>query len=323
MTDTAVPAETKQRDPVIPAEIFLPFALVTTLFALWGFANDVTNPLVKAFQEIFLISTQQSSLVQTAFYGGYATMALPAAIFIRRFSYKAGILVGLGLYATGALLFIPASAMMQFWLFLLALYILTFGLAFLETTANPYVLAMGPASTATRRLNFAQAFNPIGSLIGMVVASQIVLASLGVKEFRAEHAPEIRRQHKAQYGVEISPSTAASRPPTKTASTNWKTSWPRRKTNWPASTGGLTSTGRCFPVTRPAWNRSMICACRSPERISPCCLAALTGRSERRWKSTPKARPVLTSRTPPASRSTRITRRCRRMTCRWSVCRTS
>ena len=111
-------------------------------------------------------------------------MALPAAIFIRRFSYKAGILVGLALYATGALLFIPASITMYFWLFLVALYVLTFGLAFLETTANPYVLAMGPESTATRRLNFAQAFNPIGSLIGMVVASQVVLASLGVQEFR-------------------------------------------------------------------------------------------------------------------------------------------
>jgi len=171
---------------VVPAAVFLPFALVTTLFALWGFANDVTNPLVRAFKEIFLISNAQSSLVQTAFYGGYATMALPAAIFIRRFSYKAGILLGLALYAAGALLFIPASMLMQFWIFLAALYVLTFGLAFLETTANPYILAMGPPSTATRRLNFAQAFNPIGSLIGMFVASNLVLASLQVTEFREQ-----------------------------------------------------------------------------------------------------------------------------------------
>ncbi len=177
-------AAAAKHDPVVPAAILLPFCLVTTLFALWGFANDVTNPLVRAFKEIFLISNAQSSLVQTAFYGGYATMALPAAIFIRRFSYKSGILVGLGLYAFGALLFIPASIMMEFSLFLVALYILTFGLAFLETTANPYILAMGPASTATRRLNLAQAFNPIGSLIGMVVASNLVLASLNVTEFR-------------------------------------------------------------------------------------------------------------------------------------------
>jgi FHS family L-fucose permease-like MFS transporter len=184
MTDAPVSAEKKSFDPVIPAAVFLPFCLVTTLFALWGFANDVTNPLVRAFKEIFLISNKQSSLVQTAFYGGYATMALPAAIFIRRFSYKAGILVGLALYACGALLFIPASILMDFWLFLIALYVLTFGLAFLETTANPYILAMGPESTATRRLNFAQAFNPIGSLIGMLVASNLVLASLNVTEFR-------------------------------------------------------------------------------------------------------------------------------------------
>ena len=127
---------------LLPAGMILPFVLVTSLFALWGFANDITNPLVRAFKEIFLISNRESSLVQTAFYGGYATMALPAAIFIRRFSYKSGILVGLTLYATGALLFIPASISMQFWVFLLALYILTFGLAFLETTANPYILAM-------------------------------------------------------------------------------------------------------------------------------------------------------------------------------------
>jgi MFS transporter, FHS family, L-fucose permease len=186
MPDTNKAAAAEAHAPVVPAGILLPFCLVTTLFALWGFANDVTNPLVRAFKEIFLISNVQSSLVQTAFYGGYATMALPAAIFIRRFSYKSGILVGLGLYACGALLFIPASILMEFSLFLVALYVLTFGLAFLETTANPYILAMGPASTATRRLNFAQAFNPIGSLIGMIVASNLVLASLNVTEFREQ-----------------------------------------------------------------------------------------------------------------------------------------
>jgi MFS transporter, FHS family, L-fucose permease len=172
--------------PVVPREFLLPFALVTSLFALWGFANDVTNPLVKAFQEIFLISTKQSSLVQTAFYGGYATMAIPAALVIRKVSFKAGIIVGLALYATGALLFIPASVNMEFRLFLVALYILTFGLAFLETSANPYILSMGPESTATRRLNLAQAFNPLGSITGMFVASTLVLPSLGVSTFRAD-----------------------------------------------------------------------------------------------------------------------------------------
>ena len=162
--------------PVVPGQYLVPFILVTSLFALWGFANDVTNPLVKAFKDVFVISNAQSSLVQTAFYGGYATMALPAALFIRRFSYKAGIIVGLALYALGALLCLPAAAAMSFNLFLVSLYVLTFGLAFLETTANPYILSMGPPETATRRLNFAQAFNPIGSLAGMTVASLIILS---------------------------------------------------------------------------------------------------------------------------------------------------
>lgn len=142
--------------PVLLARnVVLPFALVTSLFALWGFANDVTNPLVKAFKDLFVISNTQSSLVQTAFYGGYATMALPAALFIRRFSYKAGIIIGLLLYATGALISLPAAANSSFNLFLVSLYVLTFGLAFLETTANPFILSMGHPATATRRLNLA------------------------------------------------------------------------------------------------------------------------------------------------------------------------
>jgi len=155
---------------VIPSKFIVPFIMVTTLFALWGFANDITNPLVKAFREIFQISNAQSSLVQFAFYGGYATMAIPAAIFIRKYSYKSGIVTGLALYAVGAMMTIPASFLESFNLFLLGFYVLTFGLAFLETTANPYILSMGPEETATRRLNLAQAFNPMGSLTGMFVA---------------------------------------------------------------------------------------------------------------------------------------------------------
>jgi len=173
--------------PILLARnVVFPFALVTTLFALWGFANDVTNPLVKAFKDLFVISNTQSSLVQTAFYGGYATMALPAALFIRRFSYKAGIIIGLLLYATGALISLPAAANSSFNLFLVSLYVLTFGLAFLETTANPFILSMGHPATATRRLNLAQAFNPIGSLTGMTVASLVILANLQVESFRTD-----------------------------------------------------------------------------------------------------------------------------------------
>ncbi len=164
--------------PVIARNILLPFALVTTLFALWGFANDITNPMVAAFKNILLISNFESSLVQFAFYGGYCVMAIPAALFIKRFSYKAGILMGLALYATGCLLFIPSGWMMAFWAFLLSYFIMTCGLSFLETSANPYILSMGSEETSTRRLNFAQAFNPMGSLTGMLIAKTFILEKL-------------------------------------------------------------------------------------------------------------------------------------------------
>ena len=154
------------------------FIIVTTLFALWGFANDITNPMVAAFQTVMELSVAKASMIQFAFYGGYATMAIPAALFIRRYSYKSGILLGLGLYATGAFLFIPAAEFQNFTFFCFSLYILTFGLAFLETTANPFILSLGSKETSTRRLNLAQAFNPVGSLSGMAVASLIVLPAL-------------------------------------------------------------------------------------------------------------------------------------------------
>ena len=154
------------------------FVIVTTLFALWGFANDITNPMVAAFQTVMELSVAKASMIQFAFYGGYATMAIPAALFIRRYNYKSGILLGLGLYATGAFLFIPAAEYQNFTFFCFSLYILTFGLAFLETTANPFILSLGSKETSTRRLNLAQAFNPVGSLSGMAVASLIVLPAL-------------------------------------------------------------------------------------------------------------------------------------------------
>ncbi|MBQ6287147.1 MAG: L-fucose:H+ symporter permease [Bacteroidales bacterium] len=154
------------------------FILITSLFALWGFANDITNPMVAAFQTVMELSAAKASLVQFAFYGGYATMAIPAALFIRRHSYKSGILLGLALYATGAFLFIPAAEFQQFSYFCVSLYVLTFGLAFLETTANPFILSLGKKDNATRRLNLSQSFNPMGSILGMSVASFIVLPQL-------------------------------------------------------------------------------------------------------------------------------------------------
>ena len=167
---------------VVPKKLILPFILITFLFALWGFANDITNPMVAAFKRVLELNNFQASLVQLAFYGGYFTMALPAALFIKKYSYKKGIIIGLLLYAVGSLFFYPAAYNESFGFFLLALYILTFGLAFLETTANPYILSMGPEATATQRLNLAQAFNPMGALAGLFIAKRYILERLQSNE---------------------------------------------------------------------------------------------------------------------------------------------
>ncbi len=172
----------KTKFKILERQYLVPFILITSCFALWGFANDITNPMVKAFSKIFLMSTTQGSLVQVAFYGGYFAMAFPAAMFIRKYTYKSGILVGLGLYATGALLFIPASAIGLYAPFLIAYFILTCGLSFLETSANPYILSMGAEETSTQRLNFAQSFNPIGSITGMYIAKTFIQARLNAMD---------------------------------------------------------------------------------------------------------------------------------------------
>lgn len=156
----------------------IPFVLITSLFALWGFANAVTDPMVQAFKKVLELTNSQAAWVQMAFYGGYFSMALPAALLVRKYTYKTGVIIGLVLYAIGALLFYPAAEMEAFWFFCLGLYILTFGLAFLETTANPYIMGMGTKDTAIRRLNLAQAFNPVGLLLGLVVAKYYVLVNL-------------------------------------------------------------------------------------------------------------------------------------------------
>ncbi len=158
------------------------FVLITSCFALWGFANDITNPMVKAFSKIFRMSVTDGTLIQVAFYGGYFAMAFPAAMFIRKYSYKAGVLLGLGLYGLGAFLFYPAMLTGMYFPFLIAYFILTCGLSFLETSCNPYILTMGPESSATRRLNMAQCFNPMGSLLGMYVAMNFIQNSLDPME---------------------------------------------------------------------------------------------------------------------------------------------
>ena len=176
----------KNKVAVVPKELVIPFVLITSLFALWGFANDITNPMVSAFKKILELNNTQASLVQAAFYVWYFTMSLPAAYVVKKYSYKIGILVGLGLYAIGALLFFPAAALENYAFFLAALYILTFGLAFLETTANPFILSMGDEATATQRLNLAQAFNPLGALMGLLVAQTFILGSLKSDDLDAQ-----------------------------------------------------------------------------------------------------------------------------------------
>ncbi|MFI3322432.1 MAG: L-fucose:H+ symporter permease [Rikenellaceae bacterium] len=177
--------ETLQQPKLIEKGVLIPFILVTVLFFAWGFANDITNPMVKAFSKIFRMSVTDGALVQLAFYGGYFAMAFPAALFIRKYSYKTGILVGLSLYALGALLFIPSASIGEYYPFLAAYFILTCGLSFLETSANPYIMSMGDEKTATRRLNLAQAFNPIGSLLGMFCAKEFILAKLNPMDTNA------------------------------------------------------------------------------------------------------------------------------------------
>ncbi|QZT36669.1 L-fucose:H+ symporter permease [Halosquirtibacter xylanolyticus] len=176
------------KDQVVPRSMLLPFILITCCFALWGFANDITNPMVEAFSRIFNMGASGGTWVQVVFYGGYGAMAFPAALFIRKYTYKAGILVGLGLYALGCLLFLPASSLGMYAPFLIAYFIMTCGLSFLETSANPYILSMGPDSTATRRLNLAQAFNPIGSLTGMFIATTVIQAKLDPRGAAAREA---------------------------------------------------------------------------------------------------------------------------------------
>ena len=161
---------------VIAKPYLIPFVLVGLLFPLWGFANDITNPMVAAFKNILLVSNFESALVQCAFYGGYCFMAIPAAIFIWRFNYKQAILMGLALYSIGCLMFIPSGKMMVFEAFLFSYFVMTCGLSFLETSANPYILSMGNEATSTQRLNLAQAFNPLGSLMGMFIAKEFILA---------------------------------------------------------------------------------------------------------------------------------------------------
>lgn len=176
-----------QQSPTVKAELiskrnFWPFLLLTSLFMLWGVAHNMTDTLLAAFKRIMSMTDFQTSWIQLAFYGSYFCLALPAAVFIRKYTYKSGILLGLGLFAIGSLLFYPAGMMMSYGFFLLALYVLAGGLSILETAANPYILVIGPPETATQRLNLAQSFNPIGSVLGVFLSKVFILSQLNTAE---------------------------------------------------------------------------------------------------------------------------------------------
>ncbi len=165
--------------PLIPKNIIWPFILLTSLFAWWGLANNMTDTLLAAFKRIMSMSDSTTATIQVVCYlFGYGCLAIPAAIYIKRFSYKSGVLLGLGMYSVGAILFFPAAQLANFYCYLGAIWILFSGLSILETAANPYIISMGPEETATRRLNFAQSFNPMGSILGVIISQNFILSRL-------------------------------------------------------------------------------------------------------------------------------------------------
>ena len=173
---------------VIERKYLLPFVLVTSLFALWGLANNMTDTLLAAFRKIMQMSDTQTSFIQMAFYGAYFCLALPAALFIRKHNYKSGVILGLCMYAAGAILFLPAAWAESYAFYLIAIYIMASGCSVLETTANPYIMAMGSPETATRRLNIAQSFNPIGSIAGILISKFFILQDISLYSVSGTYA---------------------------------------------------------------------------------------------------------------------------------------
>jgi MFS transporter, FHS family, L-fucose permease len=184
--------------PLVYQNMIVLFAVVICCFTAWGIAADMTAPMVAAFKRIFTMSTFQASLVQFAYYGAYFALALPAAFINQRFGYKIGLLTGLGLASLGALSFYPASKIMTYSVFLVALFALAAGLSILETSANPFVISMGPEANSTQRLNLAQAFNPLGTNIGVLLATVLVLPKLNSPIDRASVTPEQLRAIQAE-----------------------------------------------------------------------------------------------------------------------------
>ena len=173
---------------VVEKKYLFPFILITTLFALWGLAGNMTDTLLAAFRKVMQMSDTQTTFIQMAFYGAYFFIALPAALFIRKHSYKSGVILGLILYALGAILFLPAAWAASYAFYLFAIYVMATGCSVLETTSNPFILAMGPPETATRRLNIAQAFNPIGCIVGIMISKFFILQDISLYSISSTYA---------------------------------------------------------------------------------------------------------------------------------------
>lgn len=210
-SEAAVPAGARpEKTRLVYPKLGIPFVLLLLCFAAWGAAANLTDVLVGVFRTIFDMSNFQSALVQFAYYGAYFSLAIPAALINRRYSYKVGVLTELGLAAVGGLLFIPASQLLVYGFFLLALFVLAAGLSILEASANPFVIAMGPEHSATQRLNLAQAFNPVGANVGVMLGAVLILPQITSEAPQTIMSPaELRESREAR-----STSPRPSGPPT-------------------------------------------------------------------------------------------------------------
>ncbi len=164
--------------PLVPTGLAIPFFLVTALFFMWGVPSNLNDVLIRQFMKSFAITRFQAGLVQSAFYMGYFLLAIPAALLMRRMGYKFGIVIGLLLFASGTFLFWPAALLGRYGFFLFALFVIASGLSFLETASNPFIAQLGSPESAARRLNFSQAFNPLGAITGVLVGTVFIFSGI-------------------------------------------------------------------------------------------------------------------------------------------------
>lgn len=191
-SETSPPPKKHTKAPLVPAGRMLPFILVTALFFLWGVPNNLNDILISQFMKSFQINRLQAGLVQSAFYMGYFLLAMPAAQLMRRAGYKAGILAGLVLYGCGCILFWPAALITRYWFFLMALFVIASGLSFLETAASPFIIQVGEPETAEQRINFSQAFNPLGSISAVAIGSRFIFSGI---ELRPAQVAAMQARH--------------------------------------------------------------------------------------------------------------------------------